>query len=492
MASYALAIALVALALWRAACVVSGPEVDTDAYAHHMIARAILADPRDLAIHWVWLPLFHYLQVPLVAAGGTLQSVRWANVLIAAVGPAVLFAYVRRTAQPRAGEPAPDATALFAALVSAACPIAMQMGTTGQPEPLFGLLMLGVAIAYEQRRYTATAIMLCAAALLRYEAWAAVATVAAVSLVEPLWRRTRGLAPEPDAWRPWMVVFVPVAAIVAWATLRKPFDGRWFGFLRDTHQFASGAMQNSTALEGGLPRLLEHAVYYPVMVPVRVLGPVLALVPFGIVRTVREQGARFVLVLLSTLGFISLTWVMRSSLGLDRHFVVVVPLYATFAAQGLAVVAGAAGKLAERFGLARRLGTYVAGALGVASFGGLLVSLAVWMGFWRGAIERGWPSRQELGAYLRTVPESSPIFCDDATLELLSGVDRRRFDRHWLDDSHTWDLVENAARARGVVYVATWKDKTRGHEDTGTVVFQVRDNREDPNSELVVLRVTGS
>ena len=25
-----------------------------------MIARAILADPRDLAVHWVWLPLFHY------------------------------------------------------------------------------------------------------------------------------------------------------------------------------------------------------------------------------------------------------------------------------------------------------------------------------------------------------------------------------------------------------------------------------------------------
>jgi hypothetical protein len=197
-------------------------------------------------------------------------------------------------------------------------------------------------------------------------------------------------------------------------------------------------------------------------------------------------------VLLSTLGFVSLTWVMRSSLGLDRHFVVVVPLYATFAAQGLAVVAGAASKVAERFGLTRHLGTYVAAALGVASFGGLLVSLDVWMGFWRGSIERGWPSRQELGAFLRTLPESSPIFCDDATLELLSGVDRHRFDRHWLDDSHTWDLVENAARARGVVYVATWKDKARGHEGTGTVVFHVRDNREDPNSELVVMRVTGS
>ena len=42
----ALALGLVALAAWRAACVLDGPDVDTDAYAHHMIARAILADPR--------------------------------------------------------------------------------------------------------------------------------------------------------------------------------------------------------------------------------------------------------------------------------------------------------------------------------------------------------------------------------------------------------------------------------------------------------------
>ena len=83
-AAIALAIALVALGAWRAACVLAGPDVDTDAYAHHMIARAILADPHDLAVHWVWLPLFHYLQVPLVALGGTMTDVRWVNVILAA------------------------------------------------------------------------------------------------------------------------------------------------------------------------------------------------------------------------------------------------------------------------------------------------------------------------------------------------------------------------------------------------------------------------
>src|SRR5207253_2299975 len=95
--SVALALGVAALAGWRIACVVTGPDVDTDAYAHHMIARAILADPHDLAVHWVWLPLFHYLQVPLVALGGTMDDVRWINVVLSAALPFVLFAYVQRS-----------------------------------------------------------------------------------------------------------------------------------------------------------------------------------------------------------------------------------------------------------------------------------------------------------------------------------------------------------------------------------------------------------
>src|SRR5579863_9341390 len=91
----ALALAIFVLALWRGVCVLAGPDIDTDAYAHHMIARAILADPRDLAVHWVWLPLFHYVQVPLVALGGTMTAVRWINVALSAALPLVLFGYVR-------------------------------------------------------------------------------------------------------------------------------------------------------------------------------------------------------------------------------------------------------------------------------------------------------------------------------------------------------------------------------------------------------------
>src|SRR5580693_2508035 len=116
-----LAVTTVALLVWRGACVFAGPDIDTDAYAHHMIARAILAQPGDLAVHWVWLPLFHYVQVPLVALGGTMDHVRWANLALAAALPCALFAYVRRTAgadgSPKdSAQIPPDATAMLAAV----------------------------------------------------------------------------------------------------------------------------------------------------------------------------------------------------------------------------------------------------------------------------------------------------------------------------------------------------------------------------------------
>jgi hypothetical protein len=371
----------------------------------------------------------------------------------------------------------------------------MQMGTTAQPEPLFALLLLGVAIAFERRHYRAAAAMLAAEVMLRYEAWAALAVIGAMLVVEPAWRRKRGLAPEPGGLvRAWIVVAAPVLLIAVWAILRRPVDGQWFGFLRQTQEFATGALNEKSENARGIAALALDLAYYPVVVPVRVLGPVVWLVPFGVRRTVRQQGARFVLVFVACLGFVSLSWAMRSSLGLDRHFVAVVPLYATFAAQGASVVADWAARVARRFFANPRssvmAGRAFASALTLLSLAGLAVELDVWMGFWRASIARGWPERAALGAYLRTLADGPTIFCDDATLEISSGLDRHRFDRRWADDPHTWDRVAELARAEGAVYVATWRRKLRGHERTGQIVFRAGfDPTDEESTGVAVLRV---
>jgi hypothetical protein len=484
-----LTLALVALATWRAACILTGPDIDTDAYAHHMIARAILADPGDLAVHWVWLPLFHYIQVPLVALGGTMDHIRWANLALAAALPVAVFAYVRRTTTSGASATSADVTALLAAVVAGACPIAMQMGTTAQPEPLFAILVFCTAVAFAEGRYLVVAATLGAAVLLRYEAWACLAVISV--FVASDWRR-----PERRDGRAWLAVLVPAAAIASWAVLRRPVDGRWFGFLGQTREFAHGAARDVALRDRGPWGLVADLLYYPLFVPFRVMGPVLPLAAFGVARTVRQQGLRFVLVLGACLGFVTVTWLFRSSLGLDRHFVVVVPLYAIFAAQGAAVIADAATDWIARVSRnsangERRAaaGRALGGLVSIASVAGLLVMLIVWMGFWRGSLERGFPEREATGKYLRTLPAASPIFCDDATIEILSGLDRHRFDRHWIDDPHTWDLVGEAARERGIAYVATWRRKLVGHEGDGTLTFQAGASEGDAASGVAVMRV---
>lgn len=490
-----LVVVIAALAAWRASCVLAGPDIDTDAYAHHMIARAILSDPSDLGVHWVWLPLFHYLQVPLVALGGTMNDVRWGNVVASAALPVLVFFYVRRTiarSTPEGVSTKGDAIALFASVLTGACPIAMQMGTTAQPEPLFAITMFCVATAFQAKRHYATAAWLAAGVLLRYEAWAALAAIAAVLFVAT-WHPGPDRPPfERPRLAAWLGVAVPAALIVVWAALRRPVDGCWFGFLSQTRAFANDAMHEGSALDGGVRSLVHDLLYYPVLVPARVMGPAVVLAPFGIARTVRQQGRRFVIVLLACLAFVSVTWVARSSLGLDRHFVVVVPLYAIFAAQGAAAIGDKITAWLKRLaprGVAAPAGYAAASVLAVFSLVWLGIELDGWMTDWKGSIKRGWPERAAIGAYLRSIPGQSAIFCDEATIEIMSGLDRRRFDRHWVDDPHTWSIVQQAANQRGAVYVATWSRKLHGHEDAGSIVFRSGQSGQDLNSGLAVLRV---
>lgn len=469
------AAAVVALAVWRAGLVGVGPDPDSDAYGHHAIARQILVEPGDLGVHWVWLPLFHYFQAGLVALGATMNTIRFLNVAVSAATPLVLFGMIAQKrpdgGQAGAGEGA--AIALFAALLAALSPIAMQMGTTAQPEPIFALLILGAAWALERKRSVVAAALLTVAVLMRYEAWAALAVTGAVALWDT-WRERR------LSWRVWLPVVAPAVGILIWAVLRRPYDGAWFGFLKQTREFANDALKAKSSLDAGPARLAEDVVYYAALVPWRVMGPIVLFAPLGLVRTVRVMGRWFVLLPAGCLAFLTLTWVMRGSLGLDRHFVVLVPLYATLVAHGIQVVAQGIGALVRRLasrgprGLSASRAAAAAAAvfLAVAALTAQYEKLDVWMGHWRGALEHGYPDRIAAGGFLRELPPRSTIFCDEATLEILSGLDRRRFDRHWVDEPNTRRRVEAAALRDGEAYVATWIGKMKDLRPLGEIVYR--------------------
>jgi hypothetical protein len=488
-----LVIAVVAgLAVWRVAFVLGGVDPDSDAYGHHAIARQILVAPRDLTVHWVWLPFWHYFQAAAVALGATMQTIRLLNVALGAAIPLALYAILRghrRDVRPL------DPTPTIAAIVAALSPISMQMATTGQTEPLFALLVLVVVLALSRGRHAVAAIALTIAVMLRYEAWSIPPAIAVYLVIARIPFIRRRLLPHETnitgvaAWAP---VIAPAIAILLWAWIRRDVDGGWFVFLKATREFANGALGAKSSFQLGRAKVIEDLQYYAIHVPWRVVGYPLVLVPFGVVRTMRRDGLRFFAVFGAILSFITLTWLMRSSLGLERHFVVLVPFYAAMIANGIVAIADVVDHLLRKpmrvsvhaFGVSGAVRAALIAGLSCAVIGNTWSILDVWMRDWRNASQGAWPDRREIANKLRDL--DGKIFCDEPTVELLSGVDRRRFDRRLLDDPRAKGWIRDA-RAAGPVYVATWAVKLERLALTGPIL--VRSPGSSGNSGFVLVRV---
>ena len=455
-----LGLLVVGLTAWRIAFVLAGPDLDTDAYGHHSIARRLADHPGDLSAHWVWLPLFHYAQALAVRASATLDSVRLFDAIVTAATPFVLYAFLhrRRRSTPDEGR---DAAPFIAALLCALSPLAMQMGTTGQTEPLFTLGTLVCVVCLDARRWLAAALVLTALVLLRYEAWAILPAIVAVQLFDH-WSHRRSIAraslPATDerpssSSRRWIVsVALPALAIFGWAALRRRDDGLpWFWFLRATKEFAHEAQGIHGAFDRGATQLGKDLLYYPVVVPFACLGWPLLLAPFGALCTLRREGSRFVFVYLFILGFITWAWLTRSSLGLYRHLTVLVPFYCTLVANGIVTV----GRLVPRNRpfVARTVVSALAIGAGVLTYR----MLDGWMADWRDKARTYWPDRRAIAAYLRETSPGTRIFCDEPMIEVLSGVDRRRFDRAPIaPDEPTRQRVLEAAARDGEAWVTSY------------------------------------
>lgn len=497
------------LAAWRVMYVLRGPDPDSDAYGHHVIARFILESPRDLSVHWVWLPLFHYAQAAGMLVGVTFNGVRLMNVAVSTAVPLLLFVLLQgqaraaKVAVPAHGgaggssgaDPiASSVVPAIAALVCALSPIGMQMGTTGQTEPLFCLFVLATAAALDRGRPGLCAAILCAAVLTRYEAWPIPPTLGALLAADWLlvrlgarwWRTPRWIAASPK--RALLPIVLPLFTIFAWAALLRWHDGRWFYFLTETRQFASDVMKAKSSLDWGIRQLFLDILHYAWFTAWRVMSYPLLLVPLGIVRTVRRQGITFAGVYLSILAFVTFAWVSRATLGLDRHFAVLVPFYAVLTAQGIAELGRwirvAFNRVSARAGVWAEA-TLVLG-IGLVAVAITYGRLSEWWTHWENASQGLWPERRAVAAFLRTLPADATIFCDEPTFEIMSGLDRRRFDRHPLRAPATRDRIAHSAQAHGVAFVASWAVRVKKVRDMGEVVYRPEGVTDDETGPTVV------
>jgi hypothetical protein len=345
-------LALVGLAalLVRVALVLATPDVDTDAYGHFAIGRALLADPRNLQVHWVWLPGYHYLIWALAHLGVGFTGVRLLSALLQAAAPFLLYDLVARR-----GDEDPERSrpvALLAALTWTLAPITNRLATSAQAETFFTLLIVGSAWAVERRRAWLAGGLLAAACLVRYEAWGAIPALALYAFAR---RR------EPPVGL--AAALLPAAAVLGWIALRRVADGSWLRFVHETHAFASGVRaaqeQASLAWRVGLSLVL----------PFRVLGPAVVLVPIGLRRSLRIGW----LVPGGVLAFVLASYLGHGALGLERYLDALVPFACVAIADGV-VALGEMGARVRRGVLTRAV--LVATALTTAAHLGWMVHRA--------------------------------------------------------------------------------------------------------------------
>ncbi|HTV21019.1 MAG TPA: hypothetical protein VMG12_20175 [Polyangiaceae bacterium] len=435
--SLALGAVLAGLCVWRLACVSVGPDPDTDAYGHYVIAQQLLETPWNFKIHWVWLPLYHLLLALGVALGAGLDQVRAANAIAATAPALVLFWALARKAR---GEPLERAVAGLAALLTALSPLISQLGTTGQMEIAFCLLSTLTTLSLSERRFGLAAVGLSALVLTRYEGWA-VAAVVGAELVRQHWAERRW--PRANVWACFVA---PLASVIAWAALRRSGGEPWFGFIADNQAFAERVIDRFPSGHD----VLRGFARYTLEVPFRAFGFALPFVALGISRTWRRSGVWFVAPGLAIIAFLTLSSLSHSQLGLDRHYLSVVPFAATWLAHGVARAAEwlAAAREVRRL---RRVGLTFAALSACIALGAALRLHSAARDWWE-RTRTALAEPRAVAEFLRSTPEASLIVCDEASVEVLSGLDRSRFLRTHLDERLA-PLVAEQTRSRDVFIV---------------------------------------
>ena len=152
------------------------PEPDTDAAGHIGIARALLADPTNVAIHWVWLPAYHFVLALFLRAGLSADGIRILNGVLAASVPVLLLRYGESTLDKSLRAPSRHVP-WMAAVLCAISPLVNLLGTSAQHETLLTLVVIGAVWSIDAGRFALAGALLAFAALTRYEAWGAVALI---------------------------------------------------------------------------------------------------------------------------------------------------------------------------------------------------------------------------------------------------------------------------------------------------------------------------
>jgi hypothetical protein len=316
---WGLAVTLATLFGLRVAVVLWVPDTDLDGYGHYKIAQVLSRDPCNLAAHWVWLPLYHYLLAGLLRLHANYTVIRLLSATLGLVAPVLVAKRAQALKDPWR----------LAAWATALCPLPALLSVSAQQETLFGVLLLGCALTIDTQRPVAAGFCLGAACLVRYEAWGivglALAHAVGVGLLrQRLPQRALGWAQGHAAW-PLRALLFPTACIFGFLLAHRWADGRWFAAQEELRRFTH--MQRVVLSRGAAMDLL----WFPVILPLLTFGPFALAMPLGLGRRLHRGS----LVPLGIVLFLAASWLSKGSLGSLRYLCSLAPFGCALMARGL-------------------------------------------------------------------------------------------------------------------------------------------------------------
>lgn len=287
-----------------------------DAYGHYTVARSLCSDPTNLAVHWVWLPLYHFLLAAFACSHPSFALARVGSALAALALPLMVLGYARDSPRVASG----------AAAMCALAALPNLLGVSAQQEALFSVLVLATAWAIDEDRPLFAGVSLACACLVRYEAWGALGLALAQPLAVHLARRL-GRVSWLTAQRPLRAptLLIPLGAIASWVLVHRWVDGTWFGFLRDLYHYTH--VQREVLSRGPV----MEALWFPVLIPLIALGPLPLIAPFGVTRALRRGWV----VPIGVYAFLLVSYFGKGALGGERYYCSLVPFLLLCAAHAI-------------------------------------------------------------------------------------------------------------------------------------------------------------
>lgn len=415
----------------------------------------MIEHPTDLAVHWVWLPLWHAVHALFDLAGLGFEGVRALSFCASLVTVALVFVCVRREFALEL-DPASERVALIAATVSAAAmafaPHAIESAVSAEPESVFALLVFGAFAALRWERPWLAGASLSLAVMTRYEAWPLIAAAFALDVL----RRRQRARPVTVAW------LAPTLTVALWCVAHRWHSGQWLWFVRENRAFVARALPRLLPV---LPPIERRAIWYPLTIPWINWGalPVLASLS-GFALWARERRWPWVLAPAAIVAFVSYAWLRGQHLGLVRHAVSYLSFYALAMGAGLV---WAQKRLSIRLTFRWQL-VFVCAAIAWFALRGAHAASEL-----RVRAERRLSRDLAAATALSRAHRDDVVFCDNAVVEILSRLHRSQFIR-WSGGDIRPANIDVEQRRHGAVWVVTTPSSTAAIEARCERVFSSR------------------